>query len=58
MFKGSIDGEFWYKIDLEATNPEIGHMPLMECEVGRYLNFLLYMNVVNITLFILEIANK
>ena len=35
MFKGSLDGEFWYRIDLEALNPEDTIFPVMECEVGR-----------------------
>lgn len=39
MFEGSSDGEFWYEINLEALNPEIVQIPLMECEVGRYIIF-------------------
>ena len=35
MFKGSLDGEFWYRVNLESLNPEIINFPLMECEVGR-----------------------
>lgn len=41
MFEGSIDGEFWYDIKLEALNPEPVSMPVMECEVGRYTMYCL-----------------
>ncbi len=37
MFKGSSEGEFWYKVNLEALNPEVKCFPMMECEVGRFV---------------------
>ena len=37
IFDGSIGGEFWYKLNLEALDPEEIIMPLVECEVGRYV---------------------
>ena len=46
IFYGSKDGEFWYQLHLEALNPKVVCMPLMECEVGRYgkldLKFIMY----------------
>ena len=36
MFEGSVDGEFWYELALEALNPKPVDMQAMESEVGRY----------------------
>lgn len=54
ILDGLSDGEVWYELCLQATNPEIVFMPSIECEVGRYIihaykNVNVFTNIILIT---------
>jgi hypothetical protein len=41
IFQHEIVGEFWYKLNLLAEQPEPKHLPTIDSELGRFGSFFL-----------------